>query len=104
LSQSGTSAPTVVILENTLGVTPTWTYESAGSYKLSNSDNTFPSGKTLCLLSGNAINTFSNPVVNCSLNSAGAVNDTLVYLACKDTSANGVNNWGGLSISIEVYP
>jgi hypothetical protein len=34
LSQSGTSAPTAIVLENTLGVTPTFTYNNAGDYTI----------------------------------------------------------------------
>ncbi len=32
LTQTGTSAPVATVLENTLGVTPIWSYLSAGSY------------------------------------------------------------------------
>lgn len=34
LTQTGTSAPTAIVLENTLGVTPTFTYNGAGQYKI----------------------------------------------------------------------
>jgi hypothetical protein len=34
VSQSGTDAPTSVVLENTFGVTPTWSYGTDGSYNL----------------------------------------------------------------------
>lgn len=33
LTQSGTSAPTAIVLENTLGGTITWTYVSLGVYR-----------------------------------------------------------------------
>lgn len=39
LTQSGTDAPTAVVLENTLGDTLVWTYEESGSYK---ADGTVP--------------------------------------------------------------
>ncbi len=32
LSQSGTSAPTAIVLENTLGATPTFSYNAQGNY------------------------------------------------------------------------
>jgi hypothetical protein len=38
LSQTGTSAPTDVVLENTLGFTPVWSYISAGTYSVSELD------------------------------------------------------------------
>lgn len=34
LSQSGTDAPTAIILENTLGVTPTFVYNTVGQYSI----------------------------------------------------------------------
>ena len=37
ISQSGTTAPTATILENTLGFTPTWGYANTGTYILSSS-------------------------------------------------------------------
>jgi len=46
LTQSGTNAPTVIILENTLGITPVWTRESAGRYILT-ANSTFTLGKTV---------------------------------------------------------
>jgi hypothetical protein len=41
LSQTGSSAPTDVVLENTLGFTPVWSYISAGTYSISQLDG-FP--------------------------------------------------------------
>ena len=34
VSQEGTSAPTAIILQNTLGGTPVWSRDSAGTYDL----------------------------------------------------------------------
>ena len=34
ITQSGTSAPTATVLENTLGGTPTWAYSSTGTFTL----------------------------------------------------------------------
>lgn len=34
VDQSGTSAPTAIILENTFGITPSFTYEGVGQYKI----------------------------------------------------------------------
>ena len=36
LTQTGTSAPTAVVLENTLGFEPTWLYSSTGLYSTTN--------------------------------------------------------------------
>lgn len=39
ISQSGTSAPTVTVLQNTLGFTPTWSYEGVGTYRVNSVGN-----------------------------------------------------------------
>lgn len=45
ITQSGTNAPTVTILQNTLGFTPEWVYDEPGYYHISNEifapENTF---------------------------------------------------------------
>jgi len=45
LSQSGTDAPTAIVLENTLGEVPTFVYNSTGFYILVVSNNLFVGGK-----------------------------------------------------------
>jgi hypothetical protein len=50
LSQSGTSAPTAVVLENTLGVVPTYGYSFSGIYTV-NSTDLFTTNKTACIVS-----------------------------------------------------
>lgn len=45
LTQSGTSAPTATVLENTLGGTVVWSYSGTGTY-IATLANAFPSGKT----------------------------------------------------------
>lgn len=46
LTQTGTSAPVATVLENTLGFTPTWVYNVAGSYFLDCPEGGFPVDKT----------------------------------------------------------
>lgn len=53
LSQNGTSPPTAVVLENTLGGTVVWTYTTTGQYRGTLTD-AFPQNKTFCIM-GNAI-------------------------------------------------
>ena len=43
LYQTGADAPTVTVLENTLGATITWAYESAGTYTATASSGVFTS-------------------------------------------------------------
>ena len=64
ISQSGTNAPIATILENTLGVTPTWGYNDVGSYSIC-STNAFPYNKTIkyAIIASNG-NIFSNHEIN----------------------------------------
>ena len=50
ITQSGTAAPTAVVLQNTTGGTITWTRVSVGSYKAAISGVTFVENKTAVLL------------------------------------------------------
>ena len=52
ISQLGTSAPTAIILQNTLGVVPVWTRFSTGIYRATYA-NTFTQDKTTILTSTN---------------------------------------------------
>lgn len=45
LTQAGLNAPTVTVLENTLGSTPVWSYSATGSYDLTLA-NAFTADKT----------------------------------------------------------
>lgn len=55
LTQSGTDAPVATVLENTLGFTPTWTYNEAGIYSLQMADTVaFPVAKTVINITNNA--------------------------------------------------
>ncbi|WP_281225943.1 hypothetical protein [Flavobacterium aquiphilum] len=47
LTQTGTSAPTAIVLENTLGVTISWSYTSTGFYTFTSSANIFTTNKTI---------------------------------------------------------
>jgi len=50
LNQSGTNAPTAIVLENTLGETPTFGYDAAGVYTLNTVGNVFTTDKTFVLV------------------------------------------------------
>lgn len=66
LTQSGTNAPTVTILQNTLGTTITWTRSGAGSYVGATAEDTFTLNKTALLitggLSGNYYAGYTSPI------------------------------------------
>lgn len=94
ISQTGTSAPTVTILENTLG-TVTYSYASVGSYT-ANSSGLFTSGKTFLMMNP----AYGNGNVNAVKYNSSNVLDI--------KSNNGLTPTDGLlsneSILIEVYP
>lgn len=47
LSQSGSNAPTAIVLENTLGEVPTFVYSDIGEYRLTTVGNIFETNKTI---------------------------------------------------------
>jgi hypothetical protein len=46
IHQTGTAAPTAIVLENSLGQVPVWAYIDAGKYSLTGTANVFTSNKT----------------------------------------------------------
>lgn len=101
VSQSGTGNPTATVLVNTLGVTPTWTYVSAGNYTFT-AASVLTVGKTFATCS----TAFDNsdgatfPVL-CDLNSATSSNIQINVV--KGTA--GVNScMFKCSFEVRVYP
>jgi hypothetical protein len=63
LTQSGIANPTAIVLENTFGISFSWTRASDGNYQIQDfSNNPFPDNKTfgLCVPSGGSINRILN--------------------------------------------
>lgn len=99
IGQSGTSAPTVTVLENSLSGTPVWTYTSVGNYTATLS-GAFTAGKTFVSI--------NNPYQG-SYNTAqyGSVNTITVSTSVTPTfilTDARLNTAGGTMITIEVYP
>lgn len=69
LTQTGTSAPTAIVLENTLGFTPTWTYDSVGTYFI-NSSTGFTLNKTFVMIA-NGLN--QSPVTGIYIQSTSRI-------------------------------
>ena len=67
ITQTGTSAPTIKILENTLGVTPVWSYQSTGNYKFT-SNGLFTLDKTIVFSSDGSGNVGTSLNFTCTLN------------------------------------
>lgn len=94
VSQSGTAAPTVTVLENTLGDVPVWGYVGVGSYSLVLT-GAFPAAKTL----------LSYQTASDTAASMSAVGGDTVYLNrffLDGTYSDGITN--GDTIQIIVYP
>jgi len=96
LSQSGTDAPVATVLENTLGGTVVWSYDTIGSY-FATLSNAFTSNKTWANVATSAIG--SDYVVNIEINS---VNDFVIKV--NDDNAAQSDDWGPIYIEIRVYP
>lgn len=84
LSQSGTSAPTSTVLENTLGGTVTFSRTVAGNY-LATLTGAFVSGKTACFITATtgtfvhqAVRNSNNDVTIVTLNSSNVATDSLL--------------------------
>jgi len=56
LSQSGTDAPTAIVLENTLGQVPTFGYNTIGNYNINVTGNIFTNNKTFVSITAGATN------------------------------------------------
>lgn len=101
LSQTGTSAPTATVLENTLGVTPTFGYGSVGNYTITIAGE-FNEAKTFYTLQ-QANDAWNGSVVRSSIDLDPA--DGKFYIFTANSSDVGVNSWGAtLCLKIEVYP
>lgn len=94
LSQSGTDAPSALVMENTLGVTITWAYAGVGNYYANASSAVFTSGKTWFMSSNQA-----------DLSTLNAINNTSqVQLTTYSDIATVSNNMMfNLAIEIRVY-
>jgi hypothetical protein len=57
LNQSGTSAPTAIVLENTLGQTPTWSRNQIGQYTLTVTGSILTLDKTISIISNGWVGT-----------------------------------------------
>lgn len=82
ISQTGTSAPTAIVLENTLGGTVVWTRTASGQY-LATLSGAFTVDKTVPIISATSVsymfaskpNSINNLVVHTALESTGGFGD-----------------------------
>jgi len=110
MSQSGTNAPTVNILENTIG-NIVWTYSATGSYQ-GTLVGAFPSGKVFFYMApGASYNSgpqiYSNEIrtiVNPDPDFIVLTNRKIEFAAGVYTSAGNSNGFTNVPIEIRVYP
>lgn len=98
LTQSGTSAPVVTVLENSFGGTIVWTYVSAGRYRATLT-GAFTSGKTAIILSPNFILGGGSHTLNHEWQNTNSVD---IYCLSNSTLTNSMmtNSY----IEFRVYP
>lgn len=83
LDQSSTSAPTAIVLMNTLGATPTFSYDSTGNYSIT-ATGIFTLNKTTCILSQ-----YSGALISCDILSANSISITTEALV-SGLAQNGI--------------
>lgn len=97
LTQSGTGAPTVFVLENTLGGTLVWGYDGVGSYTATLA-GAFPSQSSVAILLGQTYTTQTDEMTYAYW---GDANTIYVETAVNNLSSNDVLN--SCTIEIRVY-
>lgn len=98
LSQTGTSAPTATVLENTLGIPVTFTYVSVGRYRANITSTLFAPNKTFVVMQ-------NTPYVNINYTEAAvasASNYIDIWVRNPTTSSN-VDGLYNASFEIRVY-
>lgn len=99
VTQTGTEAPTAVVLHNTLGIAPTLTRNAAGSYQI-DASNTFPLNKTIVKVIPDHSNNHNNIIVQTGHNNVGyIVLETLT--GAGELTDELLDN---ATVEIEVYP
>jgi hypothetical protein len=95
INQAGTNAPTMTVMENTLGVLPTWSYQSVGNYRF-NSSGLFTVGKTVVFIS------FGGGTLGAVLNWTSTLNYVQLYAG--NLSASFADDlFGTTSFEVRVY-
>ena len=96
VSQTGTTPPTAVVLENSLGEI-TFTYDGVGSYLIVSATDAFIANKTVVL------NTVSTDLGNPSFLTTLLGSSSEIAIAQVDATGVGVNGFTNATIEIRVY-
>jgi len=92
LTQTGTSAPTAVVMENNLSGTPTLGYSNVGIYTLSLTGE-FDASKTVAFISTRTAS---------RVGKISRSDDDTIVILIEDDSGTSINNWSSY-IEIRVY-
>lgn len=108
VSQSGTDAPTMVILQNTLGGTPVWHYVHSGAYTLY-LVGAFPENKTTIFPGNPFTPNFFGDTTNWMFFGSRASDDQLVFESARSSGSPGVaadidDALQNTPLEIRVYP
>lgn len=98
MSQSGTSAPTVTVLQNTLGTTLTWSRVSTGIYRCAEN--------SALIFNATAVQFTNGTTGDMSINTAGTAGaGNSIFINTTDNAGNLIDGAiGRATITIEVYP
>ena len=101
LTQTGTSAPTAIVLENTLEATITYSYQTAGLYRITADSAVFTTNKTMVFLGNNLSYFAANIILNVQY-----INTTTIDFSSKNiiTSTLTDDVYSNIPIEIIVYP
>lgn len=105
ISQSGGSAPTAYVLENSLGETPVFAYLDTGKYSLSTTGSIFTQNKTFILVRNPSM---GDPTDAKSFFFASWMSNSLIHLISLNYSSGSFDGANGIlnncEIEILVYP
>lgn len=99
LTQNGVNAPTDVVLENTLGGTPTFTYISIGVYEMT-LNGSFNSSKTWVVGGSADVNAGSGSLATLDIR---RLNDNIIQLRTYDDFLSADSMLVNTSIEIRIY-
>lgn len=99
LTQNGVNAPTAVVLENTLGGTPTFTYISIGVYEMT-LNGSFNSSKTWVVGGSADVNAGGGSLATLDIR---RLNDNIIKLLTYDDFLSADSMLVNTSIEIRIY-
>ena len=99
-NQSGTDAPVVTVLANTLGGTVVWTYDSAGAY-IGTLSGAFPAAKTIIVTPFAALAADFN---NSTYRTLERTTDNTITINTSDGGSGSDGMLANTGFKLEVYP